>query len=261
MIPPACPRFFYAVGLSLIGSFGGLLLASALLLFPDGFRAKIVPLAGELRRRHAARRGAARVVAGGAAGHAAAACLRVAARRHPAVLRAREAGAAGGIATRTTARCTAAPRRSCSSATRSTTSLTARSSAPPCSRPCRSASAPPSPSRTHEVPQEVGDFAVLLHAGYSRRRALLLNVLSGVAALVGRRARRAARRRARRRSSRTCSAWRAASFLYVAMADLIPDLHSGRIAGRGVPAAAARRRRRDDGVFPLTHLPHVRLQG
>ena len=35
--------FFYAVGLSLIGSFGGLLLASALLLFPDGFRAKIVP--------------------------------------------------------------------------------------------------------------------------------------------------------------------------------------------------------------------------
>ena len=38
---------------------------------------------------------------------------------------------------------------------------------------------------THEVPQEVGDFAVLLHAGYSRSRALLLNVLSGVSAIAG----------------------------------------------------------------------------
>jgi hypothetical protein len=31
--------FFYAIGLSLIGSFGGLLVASALLLFPNGVRA------------------------------------------------------------------------------------------------------------------------------------------------------------------------------------------------------------------------------
>ena len=33
----------------------------------------------------------------------------------------------------------------------------------------------------HEIPQEVGDFAILLHAGYSRRRALLLNVMSALA--------------------------------------------------------------------------------
>ena len=33
----------------------------------------------------------------------------------------------------------------------------------------------------HEIPQEIGDFAILLHAGYSRRRALLLNVTSGLA--------------------------------------------------------------------------------
>src|SRR5262249_27644000 len=32
----------------------------------------------------------------------------------------------------------------------------------------------------HEIPQEVGDVAILLGAGYSRRRALLLNVASGV---------------------------------------------------------------------------------
>ena len=31
---------------------------------------------------------------------------------------------------------------------------------------------------THEVPQEVGDFAVLLHSGYSRTRAFVLNILS-----------------------------------------------------------------------------------
>ena len=35
---------------------------------------------------------------------------------------------------------------------------------------------------THEIPQEVGDFAILLGAGYSRLRALWLNVLSGVSA-------------------------------------------------------------------------------
>ncbi len=83
---------------------------------------------------------------------------------------------------------------------------------------------------THEVPQEVGDFAVLLHAGYSRRRALLLNVLSGVAALVG-----ASLAVLLVDATPTVKPYllcvAAASFLYVAMADLIPDLHSGRITG------------------------------
>ena len=37
----------------------------------------------------------------------------------------------------------------------------------------------------HEVPQEIGDYALLLHAGYSRRRALLLNFLSGLLAVFG----------------------------------------------------------------------------
>ncbi len=79
----------------------------------------------------------------------------------------------------------------------------------------------------HEIPQEVGDFAILLHAGYSRGRALLLNLLSAAASAVG-----------------AIAAFvafdflpailpyflalAAASFLYVAMADLIPGLHRGR---------------------------------
>ena len=37
----------------------------------------------------------------------------------------------------------------------------------------------------HEIPQEVGDFAILLGAGYSRVKALWLNVLSGVSAVAG----------------------------------------------------------------------------
>jgi len=37
----------------------------------------------------------------------------------------------------------------------------------------------------HEIPQEVGDFIVLLNAGFERRRALLFNLLSGAAAVLG----------------------------------------------------------------------------
>jgi zinc and cadmium transporter len=37
----------------------------------------------------------------------------------------------------------------------------------------------------HEIPQEVGDFLILLHSGYSRARALVLNMLSSLATLVG----------------------------------------------------------------------------
>jgi zinc and cadmium transporter len=79
----------------------------------------------------------------------------------------------------------------------------------------------------HEIPQEVGDFAILLHAGYSRRKALMLNVPSAGAGGLG--------------AIAACVSFdllprmlpyflalAAASFLYVAMADLIPGLHRGR---------------------------------
>lgn len=76
----------------------------------------------------------------------------------------------------------------------------------------------------HEIPQEVGDFLILLHSGYSRRQAILLNLLSSVATLVG-----------------GVLAYyllgtmkevvpyvlglAASSMIYVAVADLIPGLH------------------------------------
>ena len=76
----------------------------------------------------------------------------------------------------------------------------------------------------HEIPQEVGDFAVLLHSGYTRGRAFLYNILTSLTTVVG-----------------GLLAWFAlqemqaalpyvlavatSSFLYIAVADLIPTLH------------------------------------
>ncbi|HEY1302825.1 MAG TPA: ZIP family metal transporter [Vicinamibacterales bacterium] len=79
----------------------------------------------------------------------------------------------------------------------------------------------------HEIPQEVGDFAILLHAGYSRGRALWLNVLSGGASALGAIAAYVAFDTTPKLLP-YCLALAASSFLYVAMADLIPGLHRGR---------------------------------
>ena len=76
----------------------------------------------------------------------------------------------------------------------------------------------------HEIPQEVGDFAILLESGYSRTRALILNTLSAAATLPG---------------AVLAYFWLAeapammpyvlaisgSSFIYIATADLIPTLH------------------------------------
>ncbi|MNC88419.1 ZIP Zinc transporter [compost metagenome] len=79
----------------------------------------------------------------------------------------------------------------------------------------------------HEIPQEVGDVAILLHAGYSRGQALLLNLLSAGASAVGAVAAFAAFNVVPTVLPYFL-ALAAASFLYVAMADLIPGLHRGR---------------------------------
>jgi zinc and cadmium transporter len=79
----------------------------------------------------------------------------------------------------------------------------------------------------HEIPQEVGDFAILLHFGYSRGRALLLNVMSAVASGAGAIAAFVAFD-LMPRVTPYFLVLAAASFLYVAMADLIPGLHRGR---------------------------------
>lgn len=76
----------------------------------------------------------------------------------------------------------------------------------------------------HEVPQEVGDFLILLHSGYRKGQALLFNVLSSAAMIVGGVGAYFA--------LQSVEHWvppllglAAASMLYVAVADLIPGLH------------------------------------
>jgi zinc and cadmium transporter len=78
----------------------------------------------------------------------------------------------------------------------------------------------------HEIPHEIGDFAILLHAGYPRQRALMLNAAAAAAGVVG-----AATALffldAMPRLEPYFLSFATASFLYVAMSDLIPDLHRG----------------------------------
>jgi zinc and cadmium transporter len=76
----------------------------------------------------------------------------------------------------------------------------------------------------HEIPQEVGDFLILLHSGYSKTKAFLLNMLSSCATLVG--------GALGYYALQVVEGWTpvllgvvAASMIYVAVADLIPGLH------------------------------------
>jgi zinc and cadmium transporter len=76
----------------------------------------------------------------------------------------------------------------------------------------------------HAVPQQVGDFAVLLHSGFTRTRAFAYNVAVGTATLVGALAGYFALA-GMQQALPTVLAIAAASLLYVAVADLIPSLH------------------------------------
>jgi zinc and cadmium transporter len=76
----------------------------------------------------------------------------------------------------------------------------------------------------HEIPQEVGDLAILLHGGFSRARAMTLNLLSSLTSIAG-------GILAYYALGTTLNllpyalALAAASFIYIAVADLIPGLH------------------------------------
>ena len=76
----------------------------------------------------------------------------------------------------------------------------------------------------HEIPHRVGDFAILVHAGWTRKRALVLNLATGLASVVG----AVVAYFALQRSLGILPlalAFAAAGFLYIAVAGLIPGLH------------------------------------
>lgn len=77
---------------------------------------------------------------------------------------------------------------------------------------------------THEIPQEIGDFAVLLNSGMSRVRALLLNLFSSLTSVIGGLVAYFTLGPALRMLPYAIAV-AAACFIYVAVADLIPGLH------------------------------------
>ncbi|WP_372827409.1 ZIP family metal transporter [Polaromonas sp.] len=79
----------------------------------------------------------------------------------------------------------------------------------------------------HEIPQEMSDFMVLLSAGVEKRRALLLNALSGLAMVAGGVLGYIALHQAETAIPYVLSV-SAASFIYIAVADLVPELHRKR---------------------------------
>lgn len=85
----------------------------------------------------------------------------------------------------------------------------------------------------HEIPQEVGDFAILLHAGFRRSRAFLFNVLVSLTTVIG--AVGAYYALAEFQAAVPyVLAIAASSFIYIAVADLIPGLHRKVTLGAGV---------------------------
>ena len=73
----------------------------------------------------------------------------------------------------------------------------------------------------HEVPQELGDFGILVHSGWSRRRALVYNVLSALTFPLGG---LVAYGLAGRVDVAVLVPFAAGNFIYIAVADLLPEI-------------------------------------
>lgn len=84
----------------------------------------------------------------------------------------------------------------------------------------------------HEIPQELGNFGVLIHAGYTKAKALWFNFLSALTAIAG-----AAIALIFGSISEQFALFllplTAGSFIYIALSDLIPELHKSRNLGQG----------------------------
>lgn len=80
----------------------------------------------------------------------------------------------------------------------------------------------------HEIPQELGDFGILVHSGLTVRRAALLNVASAAVAILGTATAVLAGAVAHEPMTRVLVPLTAGGFVYIAAADLIPELQHDR---------------------------------
>lgn len=85
----------------------------------------------------------------------------------------------------------------------------------------------------HEIPQEIGDFGVLLHGGYSKKKALIMNFISALVAIIGT---ISALLLGKYLSGieTIITAIAIGGFIYIAGSDLIPELHKDFSAKKSI---------------------------
>lgn len=76
----------------------------------------------------------------------------------------------------------------------------------------------------HEIPQELADFGILIKNGYTKKQALFYNMMSGLSALIGGLLAYFALESAQKLIPYVL-AISASSFIYIALADLVPAMH------------------------------------
>jgi zinc and cadmium transporter len=84
----------------------------------------------------------------------------------------------------------------------------------------------------HELPQEIGDFGLLIHAGYSKGKALFYNFVSSIFAIVGFVI--ASYLSVSESFLTLASAFAAGSFIYIAGSDLVPELKNQKITKNSI---------------------------
>jgi zinc and cadmium transporter len=85
----------------------------------------------------------------------------------------------------------------------------------------------------HEIPHEMGDLGILLHAGYSKRKAFLYNFYSGLIAIAGA-ATALIAGVAVQGAAEYIIPFAAGNFIYIAGSDLVPELHKTKHAGHSL---------------------------
>lgn len=85
----------------------------------------------------------------------------------------------------------------------------------------------------HEIPQEVGDFGILMHAGYTRKKALFFNVLTACLAILGTVITLIIGERVSN-FVQFLVPITLGGFVYIAAADLLPEVHNEEHTGRSV---------------------------